>query len=94
MSGLPSEKIRYKTQIFVCTGKACSKNSDPEAAKKFFKSHIKEADLKAEVRAGTCSCLDYCDDGPNIVIYPEGTLYKGVKESDWPEILEKHVKKS
>jgi len=85
--------IRYRTQLFICSGKACSKNSDPEAAKKYFKEQIKDAGLKADVRACTCSCLDYCDEGPNIVIYPEGTVLTGVREKDWPSILEKHVLK-
>jgi (2Fe-2S) ferredoxin len=88
-----AERIRYRTQIFVCTGKSCSKNSDPDAAKKHFKERIKEAGLKAEVRACTCSCLDYCEEGPNNVVYPEGTLYSGVTEKDWSEIFDKHVLK-
>lgn len=87
-------KIRYKTQFFICAGKTCAAAGHPEAAKKFFKEKIKEAGLKEEVRACTCSCLDYCDDGPNIVVYPEGTLYKGVYEKDWQTILDKHLKKT
>lgn len=85
-----TERIRYRAQFFVCGGKACSQKSDPDAAKKYFKQRIKEEGLKAEVRACTCSCLDYCDDGPNIVVYPEGTIYKGVTEEQWPEIFRKH----
>jgi pentatricopeptide repeat protein len=87
------EKIRYRTQLFICSGKSCSKNGDPESAKKYFKERLKEAGLKAEVRACTCSCLDYCDDGPNIVVYPEGTLLKGVKEKDWDGIFDQFVLK-
>jgi (2Fe-2S) ferredoxin len=86
-----SERIRYRAQILVCTGKKCSAKSDPEAAKKYFKERIKDAGLKGEVRACTCSCLDYCDDAPNIVVQPEGTLYKGVDEQDWEKIFRKHV---
>lgn len=87
-----SGKIRYRTHLFVCAGKKCAGRSDPEAAKKYFKERIKDDGLKAEVRAGTCSCLDYCDEGPNIVVYPEGTLYTGVQEKDWDAIYRKHVK--
>ena len=84
-------QIKYKTQLFICSGKACSKKSDPQATKQFFKEKIKELGLKAEVRACNCSCLDYCDEGPNIVVYPEGTLYEGVQEKDWEVIFQKHV---
>jgi (2Fe-2S) ferredoxin len=86
------ERIRYRTQILVCAGKKCSGKSDPEATKKYFKERIKELGLKAEVRACTCSCLDYCDDAPNIAIQPEGTLYKEARdEKDWDAIFRKHV---
>ena len=88
-----SERIRYRAQIFVCTGKACSKNSDPDAAKKYFKERIKEEGLKDEVRACICKLLDYCDDAANMVVYPEGTIYKGVTEKDWDEIFRKHLAK-
>ena len=84
-------KIRYRSHLLVCTGKSCSKESDPEAAKKYFKERIKEAGLKEEVRSGTCSCLDYCDDAPNMVVYPEGTLLKGVTSKDWAGIFDRYL---
>jgi NADP-reducing hydrogenase subunit HndC len=80
--------IRYRKQLFICSGKSCSERHDPEAAKKYFKQAIKDAGLKDEIRACTCSCLDYCDDGPNLVLYPEGKLFQEVKPENWPEILE------
>jgi (2Fe-2S) ferredoxin len=36
-------------------------------------------------------CFGACQDGPNIVLYPERVWYAGVKEGDVPEIVE-HVK--
>lgn len=36
-------------------------------------------------------CLGPCDGGPNVVVYPEGTLYQGVTAADVPEIFEKHL---
>lgn len=91
MAMAPSDPIRYRTQIFVCNGKSCSKAGNPDEAKRFLKERIKELGLKAEARACTCSCIDYCDDSPNIVVYPEGALYRGVGESDWEAILQRHV---
>jgi (2Fe-2S) ferredoxin len=88
-----SEKIRYRAHILVCSGKSCSKAHDPDAAKKYLKGRVKEEGLQTEVRAGTCSCLDYCDDSPNVVVYPEGTLYKSVREEDLEAIFRKHALK-
>jgi len=39
------------------------------------------------------SCLGPCEQGPNVVIYPEGTWYSQVKESDVAVILDEHIKK-
>ena len=85
---------RYRHHLFICQGKSCAAKSDPDRAKKFFKEKIKEHGLKHELRACTSSCLDLCDDGPNIVVYPEGTWYTHVEgERDWSEIFERLVKK-
>jgi NADP-reducing hydrogenase subunit HndC len=83
-----NEKLRYKKHLFICAGKSCSAKSDPDAAKKFFKEKIKEHGLKDKVRACTSSCLDYCDESPNIAIYPEATLLSHVEEKDWKKIFE------
>jgi NADH:ubiquinone oxidoreductase subunit E len=79
------ERIRYRAQLFVCSGKSCSEKSDPQAVKKFFKDKIKEAGLKDELRVCTCSCLDYCDDAPNMVLYPDGILLK--EEQDLEKVF-------
>ncbi|MGK5084778.1 (2Fe-2S) ferredoxin domain-containing protein [Bdellovibrionota bacterium FG-1] len=72
-----TEKIRYKTHYFVCNGKNCAEKGKPEEVKKFLKNEIYQLGLKDEMRACTCSCLNYCEQGPNIVVYPEGKLYTG-----------------
>jgi (2Fe-2S) ferredoxin len=36
--------------------------------------------------------MDRCDDGPVIVVYPEGTWYTYVDNNDLDEIIEEHLK--
>lgn len=91
MANPGEEKLRYRSTLLICAGKSCSKLSDPEAAKRYFKERIREEGLKEEVRAVTCSCLDYCDDAPNVAVYPVGTVHKGVREQDWPELFRRHL---
>jgi (2Fe-2S) ferredoxin len=38
-------------------------------------------------------CLDRCDEGPCIVVYPEGVWYTYVDETDIDEIIEEHVRR-
>ena len=44
------------------------------------------------IRCNAAGCLDRCEFGPNMVIYPEGVWYKYESTQDIDEILEVHVK--
>ena len=47
--------------------------------------------LKAKVRANKAGCLDQCEHGPNIVVYPEQVWYGRVTIADLDEIIESHI---
>jgi len=47
--------------------------------------------LKAKVRANKAGCLDQCEHGPNIVVYPEQVWYGPVAIVDLDEIIESHI---
>ena len=44
------------------------------------------------IRCNGAGCLDRCEFGPNMVIYPEGVWYRYENTADIDEILETHVK--
>jgi (2Fe-2S) ferredoxin len=56
-----------------------------------FKSETKRLNLKGVVRANKAGCLDHCDLGPSVVVYPEGVWYWVGTEDDVTEIMERHV---
>jgi (2Fe-2S) ferredoxin len=39
------------------------------------------------------SCLGPCEQGPTVVVYPDGVWYSQIKESDVPVILDEHIGK-
>jgi (2Fe-2S) ferredoxin len=43
------------------------------------------------VRINTAGCLDRCELGPVLVIYPEGTWYTYVDRQDLDEIIDQHL---
>ena len=49
---------------------------------KLFKKKLAERGLKGKVRANRAGCLDQCEHGPNIVVYPEGVWYGNVTASE------------
>ena len=56
----------------------------------YMKRRIKEAGRsgKGNVRVNQAGCLDRCDLGPVIVIYPQGIWYTYIDEEDIDEIIE------
>jgi (2Fe-2S) ferredoxin len=54
---------------------------------------MKELDLNGpgKVRINKAGCLDRCEEGPVVVIYPQGTWYTYVDNSDIDEIIDRHI---
>lgn len=88
----------YNYHVFFCLnhrddGRACCANQNAEAMREYAKAKIKSLGLagKGRIRINTSGCLDRCEEGPVIVIYPEGTWYTYVDKEDIDEIIEEHL---
>jgi (2Fe-2S) ferredoxin len=46
---------------------------------------------EGRVRVNTAGCLDRCEEGPCVVVYPEGVWYTYVDKADIDEIVEEHL---
>jgi (2Fe-2S) ferredoxin len=88
----------YKKHIFICTNqraagaprKSCGESHGLEIVDAF-KKKLKEKNIPFPIRAQKSGCLDICDFGQTVVIYPEGIFYVGVELSDVDEIIEEHI---
>ncbi|MFQ5599185.1 MAG: ferredoxin [Candidatus Krumholzibacteriia bacterium] len=89
---------RFDRHIFVCENVrparhprgCCAQKGSPEVRARF-KKLIRENGLRGRVRANSAGCLDQCERGVTVVIYPEGVWYGGVTCDDVDEIFERHV---
>lgn len=52
---------------------------------------VKEAGLKGRVRINRAGCLDKCEHGPVVVVYPEAVWYGNVQPEDAEEIVREHL---
>ena len=43
------------------------------------------------MRANAAGCLDTCEYGPTVVVYPEGVWYGGLTLEDVDEIIDRHI---
>lgn len=89
---------KFTHHLFVCCNqrpadhpRGCCDPEGTEALKAAFKSELKRHGLGASVRANTAGCLDQCELGPTVVIYPQAVWYGGVKVEDVPRIVQETV---
>lgn len=81
----------YESHVLVCKGSDCSKKGGKDT-KKALKSELRSEGMNSDVRVDSVDCLGLCKQGPNVIVYPEGTWYLGLKEGDVPEVVEEHLK--
>lgn len=88
--------MHFDKHIFICTNQkvegkpCCGEGRGMELVQKF-RSVLNEKGLKGIVRAQRAGCLDACDFGPSVAIYPDGIYYKGVTPDDVERIVNEHV---
>ena len=87
----------YKYHMFFCLnqrapGEVCCANRGSVPMREYAKQRVKALGLsgKGGVRVNTAGCLDRCQEGPVIVIYPEGVWYTYVGKEDIDEIIGEH----
>ncbi len=88
------EPFRY--HIFVCTqekpeGVTCCPASGSGSVLGALHGALGSRGLSGEVQVSSCGCLGLCDDGPIMIVYPEGVWYRKVTPGDVAEIVESHV---
>ena len=88
----------YRRHVFLCCNKrdppeACCANHGSPEMQAYAKARIKALgeNGKGKVRINKAGCLDRCEEGPVIVVYPEAVWYTYVDKSDIDEIIERPV---
>ena len=88
----------YRHHVFFCCNlreapERCCATSNANEMQQYAKKRIKELGLagKGKVRINKAGCLDRCDEGPVIVVYPEEVWYTYVDRDDIDEIIDRHV---
>lgn len=83
----------FQTHIFCCTNTrepghrrgSCGEKG-AEGLRSYMKSKAKELGLE-KARVNSAGCLDRCEHGPCIVVYPEGTWYKCTTKEEVDQLL-------
>ena len=98
MSKVPTEARQfYDPHVFMCQNqrpadhpRGCCRDKGSQEMHAYMKARAKELGL-GSVRINQSGCLDRCELGPTMVIYPEGVWYTYNSIEDAEEILQRHL---
>src|SRR5579864_4296297 len=89
---------KFDKHIFICINqrepghpRGCFDPTGEGELQRLFKVKLAQRGLKTLVRANRAGCLDQCELGPTVVVYPEAIWYGKVTPDDVDEIIESHI---
>jgi (2Fe-2S) ferredoxin len=94
----PAMPPPFQRHLFVCTNrrpdghpKGCCATKGGEEVHARLKAELGARGLHQTMRANKAGCLDACEQGVSMVVYPEGVWYGGVTVDDVKEIVDEHL---
>jgi predicted metal-binding protein len=79
----------FQRHVFVCINerpadhpKGCCKSKGGPEVRDALKKALSARGIKSEVRANNAGCLDQCEQGVTVVVYPEQVWYGHVTVAD------------
>jgi (2Fe-2S) ferredoxin len=89
---------RFERHVFICENqrdasnpKGCCKSKGGDAIRQAFKEQMDKAGLRGRMRCNSAGCLDACEYGPAVVVYPEAVWYTVPTVADAEEIVREHL---
>lgn len=79
-----------RAHVLICGGTGCKSAGSKEVQLAFSRA-IEAKGLSDEVMVVETGCHGFCEHGPLVIVYPEGTFYCRVKAEDAEEIVESHL---
>lgn len=79
-----SEAPIWRVHIFVCTNErepelkrvSCGRQCNAMAHVDFLKNALKQRGLQLDVRAQRAGCMELCEQGPAVAVYPQGWFFR------------------
>ena len=88
----------FRYHVFACDqrkpdGAPCCSARGSQAVIEALRREVAARDLAGAVAVTSCGSLGLCENGPNLVVYPEGVWYSHVSPADVPEIVSEHFQR-
>ncbi|HEY5638252.1 MAG TPA: (2Fe-2S) ferredoxin domain-containing protein [Burkholderiales bacterium] len=89
----------FARHVFFCCnqregGRVCCNDRNASELRDYAKQRVKALGLAGpdKTRINQAGCLDRCEEGPCVVVYPEAVWYTYVDRADIDEIIEEHLR--
>lgn len=86
--------MHFEKHVFVCENKRDPSAPRPSCGHKnsaqlrnFMKDKVKEMCPGRSIRVNMAGCLDRCEEGPSVVVYPDGKWFKIETEEQVVEFI-------
>ena len=88
--------LPFRHHVFVCDqrkpeGAPCCSSKGSQAVIEALRREVAARQLSNTVAVTPCGSLGLCENGPNMVVYPEGVFYSHVSPADVGEIVAEHL---
>ncbi len=82
----------YRAHVLVCAGTNCHVRG-AASIRQLLVEEISRQGLSEEIRVVETGCFGLCEQGPVVVVYPEGAFYARVRPEDIGQIVSEHLMK-
>jgi (2Fe-2S) ferredoxin len=87
-----------KKHVFLCLQnrpaghpRGSCQSKDSASLYQTFSDELARREIRDKVRLTLTGCLGPCDQGPSVLVYPDGVLYGHVTKEDITPIIEQHL---
>ena len=81
-----------RAHVLICSGSNCISRGAKSLSEEF-ETHLGNLGIREEIKLVNTGCVGLCEQGPFVIVYPEGVFYAQVKNKDIETICNEHLYK-
>lgn len=81
-----------RAHVLICSGSMCVSRG-AKSLRDEFEEHLTRLGIRDEIKLVNTGCVGLCEQGPFVIVYPEGVFYALVKNKHIKSICEEHLYK-
>ena len=81
-----------RAHVLICSGSMCVSRG-AKSLRDEFEEHLTRLGIREEIKLVNTGCVGLCEQGPFVIVYPEGVFYALIKNKDIKVICEEHLYK-